>query len=196
MKKNLCIGVLIMAGQMSPAQSKLMFTEICVANIDQTLDHSNNYGGWVELYNGTGTDVSLGGWYISDNEANLKKHRLTGEEQVKAGSYCCLFFGHNAADGGAYGSDAARQVAFKLNRKGGKLYLSHNGTDKDLSLDYPPSVPRCSFARVSLDADVWQYSGLPTPGEANAGPFADDILPAPTVSCDSRLFTEDFSGEK
>lgn len=193
MKKNLCIGVLIMAGQMSLAQSTLMFTEICVANIDQTLDHSNNYGGWVELYNGTGTDVSLGGWYISDDEANLKKHRLTGEELVKAGSYCCLFFGHNAADGGAYGSDAARQVAFKLDRKGGKLYLSHDGTDKDLSLDYPPSVPRCSFARVSQDADVWQYSGLPTPGEANAGPFADDILPAPTVSCNSRLFTEDFS---
>ncbi len=191
--KHLCIGVLMMAGQMSQAQSTLVFTEICVANIDQTLDHSNNYGGWVELYNAGGTDVSLSGWYISDDEANLKKHRLTGEELVKAGSYCLLFFDHNSADGGAYGSDASRQVAFKLNRKGGKLYLSHSGTDKDLSLDYPPSVPRCSFARVSLDADVWQYSGQPTPGEANAGPFAEDILPAPTVSCDSQLFTEAFS---
>ncbi len=192
-KRNLCIGVLALAGLPAMAQSTLMFTEICVANIDQTLDHSNNYGGWVELYNGGGTDVSLGGWYISDDEANLKKHRLTEEEFVKSGSYCLLFFDHNAADGGAYGPEAARQVAFKLNRKGGRLYLSHDGTACDLSLDYPPSVPRCSFAKVSMDADVWQYSGQPTPGEANAGPFAQDILPAPVVSCDSQLFTEAFS---
>lgn len=34
-------------------------TEICVANIDQTIDHSNNYGGWIELYNPTGKDIAL-----------------------------------------------------------------------------------------------------------------------------------------
>ena len=41
-------------------------TEICVANIDQTIDHSNNYGGWIELYNPTGKDIALDGWYVSD----------------------------------------------------------------------------------------------------------------------------------
>ena len=27
------------------AQNTLLFTEVCVANIDQTIDYSNNYGG-------------------------------------------------------------------------------------------------------------------------------------------------------
>lgn len=52
--------------------NSLIFTEVCVANIDQTIDYSNNYGGWVELYNPTGSDIALDGWYISDEAENLK----------------------------------------------------------------------------------------------------------------------------
>lgn len=56
----------------------LLFTEVCVANVDQTLDHSNNYGGWVELYNPTAKAVSLDGWYISNNADDLLKHKIVG----------------------------------------------------------------------------------------------------------------------
>lgn len=169
----------------------VIFTEVCVANIDQTIDFSNNYGGWVELYNSSEENVSLNDWYVSDDYSNLTKHKLSGQAVLKPGCYGCLFFDHNAADG-EYGADAAKQVSFKLNRQGGILYLSRNGTDVDLSFTYPESVPRCSFARLSLDEDEWQYCGLPTPGEANAGYFAEECLEAPEVDCDSRLFTEEF----
>ncbi len=46
------------------AKTPLMFTEVCVANIDQTIDYSYNYGSWVEVYNQGYTDVSLDGWYV------------------------------------------------------------------------------------------------------------------------------------
>ena len=192
MKRILFIVLLVATGLHIHANNSILFTEVCVANIDQTIDHSNNYGGWVEVYNAGDADVSLNGWYVSDDAMNLKKHRLTDQDVLRPGCYAPLFFDHNAADG-EYGPDAAKQVRFKLNRKGGMLFLSQNGTNQDLSLSYPASVPRCSFARVNLEADEWQYCGTPTPGQANAGPYAQDMLPAPKVNCDSRLFNEVFS---
>lgn len=169
----------------------LLFSEVCVANIDQTIDYSYNYGGWVELYNPTATAVSLNGLYISDDATNLTKHKLSGYSMLNPGCYECIFFDHNAADG-EYGPDAAKQVRFKLARKGGTIYLSRNGKDVDLSVTYPASVPRCSYARVCLDSDEWQYCGLPTPGEPNVGHFAQECLPIPEIDCDSRLFTSGF----
>ena len=166
-------------------------TEVCVANIDQTIDYSNNYGSWVELYNPTARDVSLDGLYISDDARLLAKHRLSGYGILRPGCYACLFFGHNAADG-EYGPDAARQVRFKLNREGGTLYLSRDGIRAGLSVSYPASVPRCSYARVRLESDEWSYCGMPTPGRPNAGPYAQESLPAPVIDCDSRLFTSAF----
>ena len=49
-----CIAFLASVGLHINAQSSngnsatLIVTEICVANIDQTIDYSNNYGGWIE----------------------------------------------------------------------------------------------------------------------------------------------------
>ena len=190
-KRECCIASVFALALGLNAQNSLLFTEVCVANIDQTIDYSNNYGGWVELYNPTATSVSLDGWYISDDSEFLTKYRLSGYGMLKPGCYQCVFFDHNAADG-EYGPDATKQVRFKLDRKGGTLYLSRNGREVGLSITYPASVPRCSYARVSLEADEWQYCGLPTPGAPNAGHYAQECLPAPEIDCDSRLFTSGF----
>ena len=190
-KRECCIASVFALVLGLNAQNSLLFTEVCVANIDQTIDYSNNYGGWVELYNPTATSVSLDGWYISDDSEFLTKYRLSGYGMLKPGCYQCVFFDHNAADG-EYGPDATKQVRFKLDRKGGTLYLSRNGREVGLSITYPASVPRCSYARVSLEADEWQYCGLPTPGAPNAGHYAQECLPAPEIDCDSRLFTSGF----
>ena len=173
----------------------LMCTEVCVANIDQTIDYSNNYGSWIELYNPSTDDVPVNGWYISDEADNLMKHRLTGYDKIKSGSYMCVFFDHNAADG-EYGTTADRQVRFKLNRKGGSLYLSRDGKNAELTIVYPASVPRCSWARMNLNADEWQYCGKPSPAEPNAAQntvyYADESLPTPEIDQDSHLFTSEF----
>ena len=127
-KRECCIASVFALVWGLNAQNSLLFTEVCVANIDQTIDYSNNYGGWVELYNPTATSVSLDGWYISDDSEFLTKYRLSGYGMLKPGCYQCVFFDHNAADG-EYGPDATKQVRFKLDRKGGTLYLSRNGRE-------------------------------------------------------------------
>ena len=99
MKRLFCVTSVFTLVLGLNAQNALLFTEVCVANIDQMIDYSNNYGGWVELYNPTATDVSLDGWYLSDDVTNLAKHRLSGYGMLKSGCYQCIFFDHNAADG-------------------------------------------------------------------------------------------------
>ena len=86
MKNKLFLSLLLtsiqMSGQVTAASCPLRFTEVCVANIDQTIDHSNNYGSWVELHNPTDDTVSIEGWYVSDDAGDLKKHRLQGAERI------------------------------------------------------------------------------------------------------------------
>lgn len=189
MNRLCCIVLMLAAGLRVDAQSSategnsLIFTEVCVANIDQTIDYSNNYGSWVEVYNPTAFPVSLDGWYISDDAADRTKHRLDGYGVLNPGCYECIFFGHNALDG-EYGAEAGKQVRFKLDRNGGALYLSQDGSDAGISVLYPPSVARCSYALIDLDDNVWSYCGLPTPGAANAGHYAQRCLDAPEVDSD------------
>lgn len=113
-----------------------VITEICVANIDQTIDYANNYGGWIELYNPTSDTLPLDGWYVSDDETDMRKHRLEGYGALAPGGYECVFFDHNASDG-QYGADAGKQVKFKLDRNGGHLYLSPDGEKAAISMAYP-----------------------------------------------------------
>ena len=49
MKRIFCVASVFALFFGLNAQNTLLFTEVCVANIDQTIDYSNNYGGWVEL---------------------------------------------------------------------------------------------------------------------------------------------------
>lgn len=157
----------------------------------RNLVEPNNYGGWGELYNPTPYLISLDSWYISDDEDNLKKHQLTGYGTLNPKTYHCIFFDHNATEG-EYGSEASKQVCFKLSRKGGTLYLSEDGTNVNLSITYPESVPRCSYARTSLNNDEWKYCGMPTPDTVNSGHYAEKCLPLPDVDQNSCLFTSTF----
>lgn len=45
-KRVLCFASVFALAWGLNAQNSLLFTEVCVANIDQTIDYSNNYGSW------------------------------------------------------------------------------------------------------------------------------------------------------
>ena len=172
--------------------ASLIATEVNVANIDQTIDHSWNYGGWVELYNKSDKRISLRYLYISDDANDLKKFILPDVGVVEPYSYRCIFFDHNAADG-QYGDQATKQVPFKLNTEGGQIFLSEDGRTPFLTIEYPMAIARCSWARTNLTDNEWGYNGAPTPEAANnTATFAEFRLNAPEVDTDSRLFTDPF----
>ena len=161
----------------------LRINEIMVANLDQFVDPSWNYGPWVELYNPTDADIQIRGYWVSDDPAHPKKVRIPRSLNVPAKGFATLWFDH-------HDKYCITQLPLKLDADGGVFVLSDlNGTPV-ASLDYPPCVPRASYARTADGAGEWQWSSSPTPGSTNEGmTFCQERLPAPEVSEPSRFYT-------
>ena len=174
--------------------SQLVFNEIMIGNIDQYIDHSYNYGAWVEIYNPTLLNIQLDNLYITDNKEEPRKFRLpAGTGVIKGKGYKVLYFDHNSADG-TFGDTAYKQVRFKLENKGGSLYLYDQSGNQLASADYPECITRCSWARTQDGGEEWGWTGEPTLASSNNGSdFADFRLEAPLVDTDSRLFDAPFS---
>lgn len=174
--------------------SQLVVNEIMIGNIDQYIDYSYNYGGWIELYNPSMLNISLDGLYISDNSDEPRKFQLpAGTGVIKARGYKVIYFDHNSADG-TFGETAYRQVRFKLGNSGGTIYIFDGAGSLLASADYPECIPRCSWARMQDGGEEWSWTGEPTLAASNNGSdFAEFRFEPPIVDTDSRLFTTPFT---
>ena len=170
-----------------PTAENLVINEIMAANVDVYMDPSFNYGSWVELYNPTSKGVVLGGLYVSDDPANLKKHRLIDSYgALPAHGYALLNFDHHEI----YTYPSYRQIDDDLDCDGGTIIIS-DGENILVQQDYPPAISRTSYARTTDGGDAWSFTGNPSPGSSNAekGGFASVQLSAPEVDKDAQLFT-------
>ena len=166
----------------------LVINEVMVANIDMFLDPSFNYGSWIELYNPTGQAVSVAGLYLSSDEGQPFMCQLPAAmPKVPAKGFLTLWFGHRED----YCPLQIEDVS--LDSDGGFIGLFDKAGCELASVLYPESLPRISYARTADGGQEWGLTGYPTPGRTNStSQFAAEMLPAPVISVDSRLFTETF----
>ena len=172
------------------ADTTLVINEVQVANLDQYLDNANCYGSWVEFYNPSSVAIALKGMYLSDgvNETRL----LSSHGTVPARGFKTVWFGHYQTEGN-YGNSSRLQIPYKLETEGGTISLLNTDKTVASSVTYPPSVPRCSWARVKDGAEEWGTTGEPTPNATNAtSQFSEERLNAPIVDTDSKVFTNPF----
>ena len=172
-----------------PTKENLVINEIMSANVDVYLDPSWNYGSWVELYNPTDKGVSLGGLYVSDDPANLKKNRLIDAYgAIPAHGYALLNFDHHEP----FKESSYRQIPDQLNPEGGTIIVS-DGTSIIAQQTYPAIQSRLAYARTADGGTAWGLTAEPTPGASNAGSsFATVQLAAPVVDQPAQLFTGSF----
>ena len=169
----------------------LIINEVQVANIDQFLDNANCYGSWIELYNPNDTAISVSGFHLTDGVNGIRLQSAHGN--VPANGFKTFWFDHYYSEGN-YGSNARRQIPYKLDSEGGTISLLAADSTVISSVDYPPSISRCSWARTQDGGDEWKYTSSPTPGTTNAtSKFATFRLEAPVVDTDSRVFSENFT---
>ena len=175
--------IITFAVSASAQTASLQINEICPSNIDQWVDPSFNYGGWVELYNPTSTTVDITGWYLSDKKEKLQKAKVTQTTSVPAKGFTTLWFDH-------YSKWSTQTIDMKLDCDGGKLYLSDAQGNLVTSLEYPEAVSRCSWARTRDGGDAWNYCANPSPGKTNAGrKYASKRLEAPEIDTPSQVFS-------
>ena len=174
--------------------SKLIINEIQVCNIDQFIDPSYNYGGWIEIYNPTSTRISLGNLCLSNDFTNLKMCQLPlNQGYVGPNDYAVIWFDHYDT-GTKYSTNAFKQVNFKLTYEGGTIYLSDSDGNLITQQTYPQGIQRVSYARTTDGGNTWNTTSTPTPGSSNDGSkFAAIQLDAPVVNKDATLYTNAFN---
>lgn len=184
--------------------SALCINEVQVANIDQYLDPSLNYGGWIELYNSSNTPIPLGGLYVvgtDHNGADEVPFRFlfplddrADYGNVPAHGYKNIWFDHYAVydNKPITEHEAYKQVYWKLDPDGGHVaLLAGDGQSVICSADYPAMPPRSSYARTTDGGDAWAWHACGTPEASNndATDYLDTPrrLTAPDVSIDSQV---------
>ncbi len=172
----------VTVGASTEGLADIIITEIQSANVDQFIDPSWNYGGWVELYNPAASAVSLTGCWVSDDPQNLQKVYIGEPMAIPAGGYLNLWFDH-------HDKYCPTQLDMKLDAEGGAIYISDYRGKLIASQEYPEAVSRCSYARKSLTGEAWAWTSTPTPEQANDGStYCEERLAAPYVDQDSQIY--------
>lgn len=170
-----------------PSSANVQINEIQVSNIDQFIDPSGNYGGWVELYNPSSAPVRLEHCYVKDHKGHSYK-LPAGYGFIPANGYRNIWFDHCDRYNGY------TQVPFKLDMKGGTISLCDAQGTVIAQQTYPEAIHRVSYARTSEEGNSWSMTGTPTPAASNAGSqWGDEQIAAPEVDKDGCLFTSNFS---
>jgi len=149
------------------AKSQVVINEYSAANYDNFQDNYGEYEDWIEIYNTTGANVDLSGWYLSDKATNLTKWQFPSSFIVPAGNAVLVYCsGRDELIG------ANAHTNFKLTQTKGneKIILTDNsGTTVIDSLTVIPNQKGDSRGRTTNGLNTWSVFQTPTPGANNTG---------------------------
>jgi len=164
------IGLLI-PGFICKAQG-IMLNELSASVSNSQVDNYGEYEDWIEIYNGTKSDVDLAGWYLSDSPKNHLKWRIPATNSdlttIHADSYLLLWADKDTAQG-------PQHLGFALKRKGESVYLSRPGPDGPILVDsvrFGLMLTDHSYGRCPERNNQWVKIKHPTPNKPNICPLA------------------------
>src|SRR5690554_2394415 len=146
--------------------AQVVINELSAANFagGGSIDNYSSYEDWIELYNPSGTAVSLDGHFLSDNENNLTKWPFPDGVSVPANGYLVIYTsGRNESTGGFL------HTSFKITqaKQEGAVLSDANGNIIDSYLLQVPNQRNHSRGRITDGANTWGIFTTPTPGAAN-----------------------------
>ena len=147
--------------------------------INELLAHSHaEASDWIELHNTTDNAISIGGWFLSDDSADLTKYEIADDVMIDPQGHVVftqgLHFG-NPSDPGCH-------VPFALSENGETLYL-HSGQDGALTgysdqERFGASETGVAFGRYRKSTGTYNFVAMNvnTPGSANAYPKVGPVV--------------------
>lgn len=153
--------------------------ELGSVKINEVLAHS--HGGasdWIELHNTTGAPINLGGWFISESNADFRKCEIALGTWIDAGGYVVFYEESSFGDP----ADPGCHVPFALSENGETLYL-HSGENGELTgyseeEKFDASETGVAFGRYLKSTGTYNFVAMSenTPGSSNAYPKVGPIV--------------------
>lgn len=153
---------------------QVRINEVCSSNSSVVADPEHgDFSDWIELHNPAGNAVGLGGYFLSDDTADIYKWQLPDELTLSAGEFLLVF-----ADGRDYGL----HTSFRLDKMGEYVLLSNPTYGIVDSIRVPFLLNDMSYGRLPADPALLSVFETPTPGVANIGSTQKQIAPLPQFS--------------
>jgi hypothetical protein len=141
------------------SNAQIVINEIMASNSITYLDeHNKNFLDWIELYNYSDNEISIGGWYLTDNKNKPKKWKIPFYISLAA-KELKLFWIDDL--------NSSIHTNFKLSVDGESIYLYNNDTVLIDSISYPPQATDISYGRVAGLMDQLVYFNEATPMKEN-----------------------------
>ena len=148
-------------------KSQVVINEYSAANYDSFQDNYGEYEDWIEIYNTSGANVDLNGWYLSDKATNLTKWQFPSSFILPAGNTVLVYCSGRDEIVGANAHSNFKLTQTKGNEK--IILTDLSGTTVIDSLTVFPNQKGDSRGRTTNGGNTWSVFQTPTPGANNAG---------------------------
>ncbi len=130
-------------------------------------DEDGDFEDWIEIHNSSANTISLGNWFISDNDRNIRKWQLPPNASIPPGGFLLIW---------ASGKNRQQSLHtnFKISSSGEPLLLSNADGNLIDRIDAIQLSPDQSFGRVPDGGGLLERFHTPTPGTSN---LIDGVAP-------------------
>lgn len=180
----LLIVVISVIAREKETNSRIVINEVCSRNASIIDNASGKPDDYIELYNTSDEDISLEGWFLSDDAGNLALQSLS-DIVVPAHGFKVLYANDNEES-----TDALR---FKISQTGESIFLTNSEGEVVNQVYVPKLAMDTTYARTVDGGRKWNVLE-PTPGTSNesAAPAEQITLKTPQLSHESGFYEEEF----
>ncbi|MCB0712008.1 MAG: lamin tail domain-containing protein [Ignavibacteriae bacterium] len=125
----------------TPTLSKVVINELLASNTKSKADQDGEFDDWIELYNKSSVDISLDGWYLSDDEADKTQWKFPDGITIPANGYLTVWADDD-------GGQAGLHANFTLALAGETLFLIDPNLRVADSVTFGAQSADVAFARV------------------------------------------------
>jgi len=147
------------------ATASVVISEFVASNHAGLRDGDGNASDWIELYNTGGRAVSLDGWRLTDDAANLEKWRFPSGISLPAKGFLLVIASGDAV-GDTIDAKGYPHTNFSLDKDG--EYLALVDSSGRILHEYAPVFPP---QEADISYGLWEdslaYFPTPTPGRTN-----------------------------
>lgn len=154
--------------------AQVIINEYSCSNLSTFQDNYQDYGDWIELFNNSGTAMSIAGYYLSDDSLNNTKWQIPAGVNLAANGFARFW-----ADGRDEVSGPNLHTSFKLTQTKNNPEFIVLSDPSGVIIDYVKFDQRTqlghSIGRTFNGLPAWSIFTSPTPGLSNntATPYFD-----------------------